>query len=167
LSFDQFRRSVRSLVFANGSRLNGYTSTSPMRPSELEHDLSGDFQRFQVQKFRPVVRHTPAQNATNIDKGPTAANHADVVLAVAHHVTVRAEYGILKGDGVERSLRRKRVRNIRPVHHRPPGKRLIIADILHDIASNRVWPDRVIAFLLQTDSSGTTNRARNSSVGES
>jgi hypothetical protein len=89
-----------------------------VRPWELQKNFAGDFQRFLLHQFCSSFRQIASENAANINERMAAANHADIMRAVADNVAFSAQHGGPKCHSIERSDRRKGSR-LRLLHHSP------------------------------------------------
>ena len=72
-----------------------------------------------------LLWHVTAENPANINQRVAAANHTNVVWAVADNIALSAQHGILQRDGIERSDRRK-VYRLRLLHHSPREEVLLV-----------------------------------------
>lgn len=86
---------------------------------ELKHNFAGDFQWFWLHhQLCASFRQIPSEDPANINERVAAANHADIMRAVADNVAFSAQHGGPECNGIERSDRRKGTR-LRLLHHSP------------------------------------------------
>ena len=92
-----------------------------MTSPEIQHNLPVDLQRLRLQQLRTTIRQRVTQNPASVDQRTPAANHANVVWAVADEIAFSAKHSVLQGDRVQRSAGR-RVIKTRFSRHRALGR---------------------------------------------
>ncbi|MGB8113679.1 MAG: hypothetical protein WCF22_07885, partial [Candidatus Sulfotelmatobacter sp.] len=109
------------------SRLEASRSGSTSRPStahpvwswELQGHVPGGFRRPRDHEPSTILRKIASQHARYVNEGTAAANHANVMRAVAHHIAFDTQNSVLQSHSIERSIGGKQVLNIRLIHHSP------------------------------------------------
>lgn len=105
-----------------------------MTSPEIQHNLPVDLQPLRLQQLRTTIRRHATQNPANVDRRTAAANHANVVWAVADEIAFSAKHSVLQGDRVQRSTSR-RVIKTRFSRHRALGRGPSCTVLCRDLAS--------------------------------
>jgi hypothetical protein len=89
----------------------------PMNSRERGHT----FRFFQFSQRSPdqrctVAREIASEDPRNIEQRTAATNQANIMRAVADHITFCTQHGILEGYGISRTISGGQAIHIRPIH---------------------------------------------------